>query len=257
MDIEDYVDAIKVILGETAKYLALLLFSVLAIRLWRRRSGTAAGKKGQNFLLACLSGAAACGIGYFSIGHSLSLLYYYYGNKAFDAGNYLPAASLFQTSFAYWKNADALGREGICLLLADEPDRGMRRLDEAKALRKGGSSSFEQFNAGMYFFFHEQPDQAVPLLEASSAKAGYQWNVARLLSVIALEKGRPDEAERIMKPYLRAEVKDGDYAHAYVVASLKLREGNQAEARSIIERFPSGKLTPFWKPRFEKLRTKT
>jgi hypothetical protein len=185
------------------------------------------------------------------------LLYYYFGTKAFDADNLLPASSLFQTSFTYWKNADALGREGICLLLADKPDQGMRLLEEARALRKGGSSSFEQFNEGLYYFFHEQPDKAVPLLEASSAKAGYQWNVARLLSVIALEKNRPDDAERLMKPYSQAEVEDGDYSHAYVAASLKLLEGKKAEARSIIDRFPSGKLSPFWKPRFEKLQAKT
>ena len=132
------------------------------------------------------------------------------------------------------------------MLLADKPDQGMRLLDKAKSLRSGRSSYFEEFYEGLYYFFHEQPDRAVPLLEASSAKTGYQWNVAKLLSVIALEKNHPDDAKRLMKPYSQVEVEDGDYSHAYVAASLKLLEGKKAEARAVLDRFPSGNLSPFW-----------
>ena len=48
-DIQDYVETTKVILGETAKYFALLMFSVLAIRLWRRLPRIAADKRGKTF----------------------------------------------------------------------------------------------------------------------------------------------------------------------------------------------------------------
>jgi len=255
-NIPDYVEVTQVILGETAKYFALLLFSVLAIRLWRRLPRMAAGNKGKNIALACAISAAAGGIGYCSVCHSLSLLYYYFGIKAFEADNLLPAASLFRTSSSYWRSADALGREGLCFLLTDRPDQGMRLLDEARTLRKGESSAGEQFYEGLYYFFHEQFDKAVPLLEISSAKADYRWNVTRLLAVIALEKNQPQDAERLMAPFAQVEVGDGDYSHAYVMISLKLHEGKKTEAGLILDRFPASQLTPFWKSRFEKLRAK-
>ena len=188
--------------------------------------------------------------------HSLSLMYCHFGNRAFTASNLLPAASLFQRSFTYWKNADARGKEGICYLLVDKPTEGMHLLDEAKSLRDGRSSFFEEFYEGLYYFFHDEPDKAVPLLEASSAKASYQWNVAKLLSIIALGKNQPDDARRLMEPYAKAEVEAGDCSHAYVAASLNLLAGKKAEAGSILKQFPSDSLSPFWQPRFEKLRAK-
>jgi hypothetical protein len=204
--------------------------------------------------LACAVTAVAGGVGYVSICHSLGLLYYYFGTKAFAADNLLPAASLFQTSCSYWRSADAVGREGICLLRTDKPDQGKLLLEEARAMRKGESSSFEMFYEGLYCFFHEHFDQAVPLLEASSGTLEYRWGVVRLLAVIALEKNQPQDAERLMAPFSRAEVGAGDYAHAYVMSSLRLREGNRQAAAVILDRFPASRLPPFWEPRFEKLR---
>lgn len=255
-DIADYSETIQVLLGETAKYFALLVFSVLSIRLWRRLSRTAAANKRSHLILACVASAAACAIGYFSICHSMGRLYYYFGSKAFDAGNLPAAQSLFGTALTFWKNPDAVGKEGICLLLADQPEPAGRLLTEAKVLRGGRSSHFEEFYQGTFYFFHEQPDQAIPLLEASSAFVDYQWNVIRLLSAIALDKNRPDEARRLMQPYAQTEVEAGDYSHAYVAAALKLLDGKMADAKSILDRFPAGDLSPFWKPRFEKLRSK-
>jgi hypothetical protein len=251
-----YTEGVEVLLGEAGKYLALLLFAVLAIRLWREWSRASAGNKMKYLPLACLASAAAGIIGYFSICHSLSRLYYYYGLKAFDAGNLSSAASLFETSAADWKNADAIGGAGICLLLTDQPDKAMPQLAEAKSLRGGRNSFFEEFYEGTYLFFHGQTDQAIPLLEDASTSEVYEWSVTRLLSVIALEKNRPEDARRLMKPFSQVEIVAGDCAHSYVVAALKLQDGKKAEAKTILDQFPADKLSPFWNPRFDKLRAK-
>src|SRR5476649_1884924 len=103
----DYIDLVKLLLQEAAKYVSLLIISVLAIRLWRRFQKISGPNRQGNFLAACFFSLVACGIGYFSICHSMSLLYSYYGTRAFITGNFGPAISLFQTSSAYWKTADA------------------------------------------------------------------------------------------------------------------------------------------------------
>jgi hypothetical protein len=253
----DYLETVEVILGEFGKYFALLLFSVLTIRLWRRLRWATIDNKRKNLLLACLSGVMACLIGYFSMCHSLSRLYYYYGSKAFDAGNWMSAASLFDTSSMYWEKPDAVGREGICLLFSGKPDTGKRLLETAKSLRGGVNSYFEIYYMGLYYFFLEQPDKAVPLLEIASDNTDYRWNAIKFLSVIDLEKKRPDDARLLMKHYLQGEVADRDEAQAYVMVSFDLLEGKKKEAASILVRFPSADLLPFWKPRFETLRAKT
>ena len=40
------------------------------------------------------------------------------------------------------------------------------------------------------------------------------------------------------------------------MASLKLAEGKKAEARAILNKFPTADLSPMWKSRFEKLQAK-
>ena len=57
-----------------------------------------------------------------------------------------------------------------------------------------------------------------------------------------------------MAPFLQAKVSDTDCDHAYVVAALDLTDGKRSEAAALLDRFPPENLSPFWKPRFEKLR---
>src|SRR6266850_902736 len=253
--IGDYMQLVKVILGESAKYFVCLLFVILAMRLWRRLPKLSGPNKQQTLLLAGLVSAAACGVGYLAIAHSLGLLYSGYGMRAFRSGKILSAASLFQTSVRHWKTADALGEEGTCLLLMEAVDQGKRLLDQAKALRKGKSNAFEQHYEGLFYFFHEQPDRAYPLLEASSYELIYRWDAIKLLCVILVEKNQVTDATQFMAPFAQVEVKECD--HAYVLAWLKLVDGKKLEARALLDQFPSDKLAEFWKPRFEKLRAKT
>jgi len=81
VNIGSYTDLTKLFLGEASKYLLLFLFSVLAIRLWRKLSGLS-GKNRQSYLsMACLATAIALVIGYFSIYSSLSRLYFIMGRR--------------------------------------------------------------------------------------------------------------------------------------------------------------------------------
>jgi len=166
----------------------------------------------------------------------------------------LPAFSLFHTSSKYWKSADALGEQGVCLLFLGDHNRGIQLLDEAKTLRKGQSTSFENYYEGLYFYFQEQFDKAVPLLEASSGEMPYRWNVTKLFAIIELEKNQPEEARRLMKPFAEAEITD--YDQAYVIASLDLFDGKKTEAKKLVEKFDSKSLPAFWKTRFDKLGAK-
>jgi hypothetical protein len=247
----DYIVLVKSLLQEVAKYVSLLIISVLAIRLWRRLPKIPGPDRRKNFLAACIFSVAACGLGYFSICHSLGRLYSHYGTRAFDSGNFMPAFSLFQMSSGYWKTADALGKEGVCLLLSGRPEEGLRLLDAAKAMRRS-QSSFEQFYEGAHYFFHDQPGQAAPLLEAASADPSYRYNATKLLAVIQLDRNQPAEAARLMNPFLQVKPEDCD--QAYIVASLDLREGKKADVKALLNQFPSAQLPVFWRPRFEKLR---
>ncbi len=251
-NITEYAALIKVILLEAGKYFALLLFSVLAIRLWRRWLKVSAAYKPKILLLAGVATLVAGGLGYASICHSMSLLYSYYGMEAFRAQRLAPALVLFQTSANFWKSADTLGEEGVCLLWLDKPDDGNRLLDEAKALRKGESPAFESFYEGLYYFFHDQTGKAVPLMERASANLTYRWSVTKLFAVVQLDQNQPQEAAKLMAPFLRAEVTETD--QAYVMASLKLAEGGKTEAQALIDKFATPDLALFWKSRFEKLR---
>lgn len=251
-NIGDYLDLIKLLLTETAKYFTLLLFSVLAIRLWRRFPKLPARRKPGNLALACLASALACGIGYLSICHSLGLMYSYFGMKAFRSYKLDPALSLFQTSLTYWENADAVGGKGVCLLWMGKPDEGIHLLEQAKALRKGKNSPDEDFYEGLYYFYHDGVTHAVPLLEAASGDPDYSWGVTKLFAIIQLDRGQPQEARRLMQPFMKVEVTETD--QAFVMASLKLAEGKPAEAQLLVDKFASGDLIPFWKVRFESLR---
>jgi hypothetical protein len=251
-NISEYAALIKVVLIEAGKYFALLLFSVLAIRLWRLWFKVSPAHKPKNLLLACVATLVACGVGYASICHSMSLLYSYYGMKAFRAERLVSALSLFETSGYFWKSADALGAEGVCLLWLDKPRDGARLLDEAKALRKGESPAFEQFYEGLYYFFHDQTSNAVPLMEKASLDPTYRWSVIKLFAVIQLDQNQPQEAAKLMEPFMQVEVTETD--QAYVMAALKLAAGDKAGARALLDKFAPPDVAPFWKSRFDKLR---
>ena len=251
-NIGDYLELIASLLTETAKYFAVLLFSVLAIRLWRRLPKLPGEKKPGNFALACLASTLACGIGCLSLCHSLGLMYSYFGMKAFRSYRLVPALSLFQTSLTYWKSAAAVGGKGVCLLWTGNPDEGIRLLNQAKTLRKGKDSPFEDYYEGLYYFYRDDVTNAAPLLEAASADANYGWGLTKLFAIIQLDRNQPQEARRLMQPFMKVEVTETD--QAYVMASLNLAEGKKAEAQALVDKFSSGDLIPFWKVRFEKLR---
>ena len=251
-DISEYQQAIQVILGESAKYFSLLVFAVLAFRLWRRLPRLDGGRRRTGLCLAGLVTLATGAIGYFSLSHSLSLIYSHYGMRAFRAGNVASALVLFQKSSGYWRAADARGEVGACLLLMGDPREGLPLLKEAKAMRHGRSTSFEQFYQGVFWFFQEQPDKAAPLLEAATDDLLYRWDATKLLAAIHIERNDPTAAARFMDPYLGVDVKESD--QAYVMASIEVWRGRKAESRALLEKFPQKDLSEFWKPRFERLR---
>ena len=90
----------------------------------------------------------------------MARLYSYYGMRAFSSGYLASACSLFSKSSEYWESADSLGNEGICLLLLGKTDEGTKLVEEAKMMRKGQSSSFEEYYQGFYYFIQEQPDKS-------------------------------------------------------------------------------------------------
>ena len=252
--IHSYVELVKLILAESAKYFALLLIVVLTIRLWRRLPKLAVGKKSGNFFLACFCSALAIGIGYFSICHSMSLMYSYFGMQAFHSYKLEPALSLFQASLNYRKNADALGGKGICLLWTGHAGDGILALNRARTLRKGNGSPFENFYEGLYFFYRDDLTNAVPLLQEASSSPDFQWDVIKLFAVIQLDRNQPQAAAQLMQPFMQAEITEND--QAYVIASLKLADGEKAEAQALVDKFSTNQPTPFWQARFEKLQKK-
>jgi tetratricopeptide (TPR) repeat protein len=253
-DIGSYTETTRWVLGEAGKYFALLLFSVLAIRLWRRWATSPGAKKPGNLLLACAFTLIAVVIGYFSMSRSLGKLYFHYGMSAFDQGRLLPALSLFETSLKHWRSAEATGAAGVCALLLGKSDEGMQQIEKAKSLRKGRGAPFEEFYEGLYFFKQGKRTNAVPLLEAAFAEDRYRWSVTKLFAIMLLDENRPADAAEWMKPFRQADVTEVD--QAYIVASLKLAEGKKTEARALLDKFPSEEENQslVGKARFEKLR---
>jgi hypothetical protein len=185
---------------------------------------------------------------------SLAKLYSYYGMSAFHANRLPQALSLFETSSKYRKSANALGQQGVCLLLSGHPDRGLQLIEQAKILRKGRNTPFEAFYAGLFFFVQGRPGNSVPLLETASADETYRWSVIKLFAVMALDENRVADAAGQMKPFREAEITEFD--QAYIMASLELADGKMAGARAILSKFPPDGLSPAWKSRFEKLKAK-
>jgi len=253
-DIGNYTNSTALILSEASKYFALLVFSVLAIRLWRRWTKIPTVDKLKNLPLACVVTFAAVAIGYFSMCHSLGKLYFHYGMNAFGEDRLLPALSLFETSSKYWNSADATGADGVCRLLLGRPDQGIQRIQNAKSMRKGRSTPFEEFYEGLYFFQAGERTNAVPLLKTAWENEMYRWSVTKLFAIMLLDEDRPADAADWMKPFMQVEVTEVD--QAYIVASLKLADGKKAEASMILGKFPSEAedQSLVGKVRFEKLR---
>jgi len=249
--IGDYIALSKLVLVESGKYFSLLLFSVLAIRLWRNGLKGHGAVRGKNIVLASVVSALACAIGWYSIHSSMGKLYSHYAMKAFDNGRLEQAYSLFVTSSGFWPGAGAVGGQGVCLLMLGRTDAGEAMLQKANTLRGGRSSTFEQFYNGLYYFMHNEPQKALPLLEGASADGLYQWNVIKFIAVMQLDANHPEDAVALMKPYLQAGVTEND--QAYVIASLKLAAGDKAAAQALVNAYYSTNLPAFWKSRFDKL----
>jgi hypothetical protein len=250
--IHSYVDLVKLILSESAKYFALLVLVVLAVRFWRRLPRLSGTAWRGNFLLACLVTLLSAGVGHVSFCHSMSLMYWHFGLEAFHNSRIDPAFSLFDTSWQYRKNADALGGKGVCLLVSGRADAGLAFLDAAKAMRHGRGTPFEDFYQGWYYFYANDPTNAVPPLEAASADLDYTWEVTKFFAVIQLDRNQPQEAARLMQPYLQAQVSEPD--HAYIMARLNLANGRKAGAQALVDRFSTAEMAPFWRARFEQLK---
>ena len=251
----EYTDLIKVLLGETVKYVFLLLLCVLAIRLWLRLPKLSAGRRWNNVLLASSISGIAGIAGYFSIHHSLSLLDSYYAQRALDLRNWSSGLVLFQRSDQLWHNADAVGGEGVCLLLLGDNRDGVNLIQQARAMRHGRNTPFEDYYEGELYFFDNQPDKAVPLLEGASANPVYFWNVAKMLTIIALDRHQIETARRLMKPFLQVPVEKDEYDHAYIMISFDLLDGKTNEARMLLDEFPPGQVNSFWKSRFARFST--
>ena len=103
-----YAQWLKVALAEAGKYFLLLVVAVLAIRCWRRAVHAPGAAKARSMLMAATISAAAFAVGYFSIMHSLGLLYLQFGVRAYEANRFQSALGLVQISNSYWKSADAL-----------------------------------------------------------------------------------------------------------------------------------------------------
>jgi len=250
-NIGSYTADVTLILFEAAKYFALLVFCVLAIRLWRRWAGRSAPKDVPGFFCAVAVTLLALAIGYFSMRQSLGALYSHYGMKAFRDGRLPQALSLFETADGNWPTADTAGQKGVCLLLLGDADKGRALIAQARTRRKG-DSPFEDFYEGIFLFSKGDTDRAVPLLEAASSSDDYRWSVIKIFAVIDLEANRVADAARLMQPFMQVEVTEPD--QAYVLAGLKLADGKKTEARALLDKFPAAGLSPMWQGRYAKLR---
>ena len=230
-----------------------LLFAVLAIRLWRRSVRVAAQNRRGHFLLAGAATVIAVAVGYFSFCHSMGRLYSYYGKRAFLSGYPTSAVLLFSRSAEYWRTADAIGKEGVCLLWMGQPDQGARLLEQANA-RKWKADGFGNYFEGLYHLYNGQTDKAIPLLKAASSDPIYHWDVVKLFATLQLDWNQPQEAEKLMEPFKDIPVREMD--QAYVVASLELAAGKKAGAQALWKEFASTNLPPFWQARFDKLGAK-
>jgi hypothetical protein len=253
LDIGNYTEGSKLVLTEVGKYFAVVLFSVLAIRLWRRWIKTGGLKDIGGLVCALIVTLLALGIGYFSMRQSLGSMYSHYGMNAFRDGRVPQALALFETADGYWSTADTVGPKGVCLMLLGDPDKGRALIAQARTLRKA-DSQFEDFYEGIYLFSQGETDKSLPFLTVASSADEYRWSVIKIFSAINVDAGDITNAQRLMQPFMQIEVTEPD--HAYVMAGLKLADGKPDEARALLNRFPETNLPAMWQSRYAKLRTK-
>lgn len=251
LDIANYTDNVTLVLTEAVKYFFLLVFCVLAIRLWRRWARRPAPKDAVGLLIAVAVTLLALAIGGFSMRQSLGSMYSYYGMKTFRDGKLPQALALFETADGYWHTANTTGQKGVCILLLGDADKGRELLAQARTWRKA-DSQFEDFYEGVYLFTKGDTDHAIPLLQAASTADDYHWSVVKIFSVMYLEANRAADAGKLMQPFMQAEVTEPD--QAYILAGLKLADGKKAEARALLDKFPAASLSPMWQSRYEKMR---
>ena len=136
----------------------------------------------------------------------------------------------------------------------DQTNQGIQLINQAKILRKGQNTAFENYYEGLFFYYHDQWSAAIPLLESASSDIGYQWNITKLFAVIELDNNRPEEAQKLMKPFEQAAITE--YDQAYITASLDLWKGEKVEAEALEKKYRSENLPPFWKTKFDQLAVK-
>lgn len=248
----NYSANVLVILTEGGKYFALLVMSILAIRLWRRYGRVSSARKVGNLVLAGLVTVLAVLIGYVSMRHSLARMDSYYGKKAFRDGHLTQAFSLFAAAEQNWADPDTMARCAVCLLYMGEGDRGLAMLKQARDLRKGAGTAFEFYYEGMYRLRQGDVPGATRFLRAAARDETYLWPATKSIAVLELDQGEVAAAAEDMKPFMQVEVTEFD--QAYVLASLKLAAGDKAEARALLNKVPVSNLDPVWKSRYDKLR---
>jgi hypothetical protein len=251
VNIGGFVNLSTLFLSESAKYLLLLMFTVLSIRLWKRVPKLSGKDKRIDLMVASIATFIAVIIGYLSICHSMSRLYSYYGMQAFNSDNVPSALSLFGQSSRYWKTADMQGAQGVCLLVLGRVDTGLALINQAKNMRHGKNNTFEDFYEGLYLFFNENPE-GIPHLARSASDSTYTWSALKLVSTYYIDNDQVASATKLMEPFLKVEVTDTD--QAFVMASIDLSQGKKADAQALIDKFGGQDIPPFWKTRFDKLR---
>lgn len=250
----NYSANVLVLLTEGGKYFAVLVLSILAIRLWRRWRRTVAPRPAGRWILALGVTALAGLIGYVSMRQSLARMDAYFGMKAFSEGRLPQALSLFVESERNWRNADTMARRGVCLLFLGQGDRGLAVLQEARNRRQGEGTSFEFLYEGLYRFGQGDVPGALRFLRAAAKDPDYRWTALKTIAVLELDQGQVAAAAEDMKPYLQLEVAEFD--QAYVLACLKLAAGDKAAARAVLAKVPAGTLEPRWQRRFDELRAR-
>ena len=251
-DIANYTSNMRFLLGEGGKYFLLLVLSVLAIRLWRRWINITRARNVSGLLCAVVVTVSAVGVGYVSVRQSLSLLYSHYGMKAFREDRLPQALILFQTADQDWQSANTVGQIGVCRLLLGKVKQGLDLISQARTMRKGKGAPFEDFYEGVYYYTKGDNARAIPLLQAAGKNDAYRWSVIKIFAVMELDQNRIADVEQQMKPFMQADVTEFD--QAYIMAALKLADGQKKEARALLDKFSTNGLSARWQSRVKKLR---
>ncbi|MBF0406909.1 MAG: hypothetical protein HQM10_06125 [Candidatus Riflebacteria bacterium] len=248
-DIGNYIGLVNLFIAEAAKFLLVVISSVICGKIWRfllrnRDFST------QTVLIATLFTIFSLASTYCCIKHSLSRLYYYYGNQAFENENFASAANLFADSLSHWKNIEIRGKLGVVLLFLNQEKAGLALLRETQRER-GSAALFEQFHEGLYFFLKDEPLKAIPLLEKASENGEYRMQIVRIFSIIQLDKGNLNEALRLYSPIRQTPVENFD--QALIMLSILALEGNISEAKKLFQQYFSENMPSFWKKRYSRM----